>query len=82
MSDGEPETTMATPAVPPPVRVQPSPSPQPDGAATMNGGRFDFDDGGTYCGGWEVCTSIDDRDDHEFALATQQVPVTSSFVKV
>ncbi len=19
----------------------------------MNGGRFDFDDGGTYCGGWE-----------------------------
>lgn len=28
------------------------------GTATMtktqvNGGRFDFDDGGTYCGGWE-----------------------------
>ncbi|XP_043211421.1 junctophilin-1-like [Amphibalanus amphitrite] len=22
-------------------------------AATVNGGRFDFDDGGTYCGGWE-----------------------------
>ncbi|VDK77287.1 unnamed protein product, partial [Gongylonema pulchrum] len=21
--------------------------------AAMNGGRFDFDDGGTYCGGWE-----------------------------
>lgn len=19
----------------------------------VNGGRFDFDDGGTYCGGWE-----------------------------
>jgi junctophilin len=19
----------------------------------INGGRFDFDDGGTYCGGWE-----------------------------
>lgn len=19
----------------------------------LNGGRFDFDDGGTYCGGWE-----------------------------
>ena len=22
-------------------------------ATGMNGGRFDFDDGGTYCGGWE-----------------------------
>lgn len=21
--------------------------------AQVNGGRFDFDDGGTYCGGWE-----------------------------
>lgn len=21
--------------------------------ARINGGRFDFDDGGTYCGGWE-----------------------------
>jgi len=21
--------------------------------AHVNGGRFDFDDGGTYCGGWE-----------------------------
>lgn len=21
--------------------------------AQLNGGRFDFDDGGTYCGGWE-----------------------------
>ncbi|XP_014218063.1 junctophilin-1-like, partial [Copidosoma floridanum] len=26
----------------------------PGGArAQVNGGRFDFDDGGTYCGGWE-----------------------------
>lgn len=32
----------------------------------MNGGRFDFDDGGTYCGGWEegkahghgICTGM------------------------
>ena len=23
------------------------------GRAQVNGGRFDFDDGGTYCGGWE-----------------------------
>lgn len=23
------------------------------GAKPVNGGRFDFDDGGTYCGGWE-----------------------------
>jgi len=23
------------------------------GGAVVNGGRFDFDDGGTYCGGWE-----------------------------
>ena len=23
------------------------------GASAINGGRFDFDDGGTYCGGWE-----------------------------
>lgn len=23
------------------------------GSVEMNGGRFDFDDGGTYCGGWE-----------------------------
>ncbi|XP_052131359.1 junctophilin-3-like [Frankliniella occidentalis] len=23
------------------------------GASAVNGGRFDFDDGGTYCGGWE-----------------------------
>lgn len=23
------------------------------GRAHVNGGRFDFDDGGTYCGGWE-----------------------------
>lgn len=23
------------------------------GGAAVNGGRFDFDDGGTYCGGWE-----------------------------
>ena len=23
------------------------------GAMDLNGGRFDFDDGGTYCGGWE-----------------------------
>lgn len=22
-------------------------------AQGVNGGRFDFDDGGTYCGGWE-----------------------------
>lgn len=22
-------------------------------AAGMSGGRFDFDDGGTFCGGWE-----------------------------
>ena len=22
-------------------------------ATGINGGRFDFDDGGTYCGGWE-----------------------------
>ena len=22
-------------------------------ATGMNGGRFDFDDGGTFCGGWE-----------------------------
>ncbi|KAA0187363.1 hypothetical protein HAZT_HAZT005317 [Hyalella azteca] len=22
-------------------------------APAVNGGRFDFDDGGTYCGGWE-----------------------------
>ena len=22
-------------------------------AQGINGGRFDFDDGGTYCGGWE-----------------------------
>ena len=21
--------------------------------SAVNGGRFDFDDGGTYCGGWE-----------------------------
>lgn len=23
------------------------------GRTHVNGGRFDFDDGGTYCGGWE-----------------------------
>ena len=23
------------------------------GSKPVNGGRFDFDDGGTYCGGWE-----------------------------
>ena len=23
------------------------------GKLDLNGGRFDFDDGGTYCGGWE-----------------------------
>ena len=23
------------------------------GDMALNGGRFDFDDGGTYCGGWE-----------------------------
>ena len=23
------------------------------GSTGINGGRFDFDDGGTYCGGWE-----------------------------
>ncbi|CAG9814328.1 unnamed protein product [Phaedon cochleariae] len=23
------------------------------GRGHVNGGRFDFDDGGTYCGGWE-----------------------------
>ena len=23
------------------------------GTMDLNGGRFDFDDGGTYCGGWE-----------------------------
>jgi junctophilin len=23
------------------------------GSSVYNGGRFDFDDGGTYCGGWE-----------------------------
>ncbi|XP_037084685.1 junctophilin-1-like [Pollicipes pollicipes] len=26
---------------------------QPAAARPPNGGRFDFDDGGTYCGGWE-----------------------------
>jgi hypothetical protein len=38
----------------------------------MNGGRFDFDDGGTYCGGWEegkahgygVCTGPDQRGEY------------------
>jgi len=39
----------------------PNPSPASTGATgtatttktMVNGGRFDFDDGGTYCGGWE-----------------------------
>lgn len=38
----------------------------------MNGGRFDFDDGGTYCGGWEegkahghgVCTGPDQKGEY------------------
>uniref|UniRef100_A0A915PDI8 Junctophilin n=1 Tax=Meloidogyne floridensis TaxID=298350 RepID=A0A915PDI8_9BILA len=38
----------------------------------MNGGRFDFDDGGTYCGGWEegkahghgVCTGPDGQGEY------------------
>ncbi len=25
----------------------------PVGTMDLSGGRFDFDDGGTYCGGWE-----------------------------
>lgn len=25
--------------------------------AQINGGRFDFEDGGTYCGGWDEGTS-------------------------
>ncbi|KAL3102138.1 hypothetical protein niasHS_003547 [Heterodera schachtii] len=38
----------------------------------MNGGRFDFDDGGTYCGGWEegkahghaICTGPDGQGEY------------------
>uniref|UniRef100_A0A915E760 Uncharacterized protein n=1 Tax=Ditylenchus dipsaci TaxID=166011 RepID=A0A915E760_9BILA len=38
----------------------------------MNGGRFDFDDGGTFCGGWEegkahghgVCTGPDSQGEY------------------
>lgn len=43
------------------MQQQTSPSPASTGATgtattaktMVNGGRFDFDDGGTYCGGWE-----------------------------
>ena len=41
-------------------------TPKPAGHRPVQGGRFDFDDGGTYCGGWEdgkahghgVCTGL------------------------
>ena len=37
--------------------MQPSPQPTMSiatvGSRQVHGGRFDFDDGGTYCGGWE-----------------------------
>ena len=45
---------MQTPAAPtqatPATGVQQQTTPSGKG---INGGRFDFDDGGTYCGGWE-----------------------------
>ena len=43
-------TGIQTSGIPPSVQ---SASVAAYGAKPVNGGRFDFDDGGTYCGGWE-----------------------------
>ena len=36
-----------------PLPSQPQQATQQRGGAQISGGRFDFEDGGTYCGGWE-----------------------------
>ncbi|KAF4523665.1 hypothetical protein B566_EDAN006035 [Ephemera danica] len=43
-----PNAAPATPAMTTGTQQQSAP-----GNKGINGGRFDFDDGGTYCGGWE-----------------------------
>lgn len=37
----------------PPIDAPNSPGSTKVGRTQISGGRFDFEDGGTYCGGWE-----------------------------
>jgi hypothetical protein len=44
----------------------------------MQGGRFDFDDGGTYVGGWEVSPDVFGHDSP--SLISQSADLTARFI--
>lgn len=50
------------------------------GRAQINGGRFDFEDGGTYCGGWDEGMNKQSVDIKQEQIAHSYLLILGSFV--
>lgn len=48
--------------------------------AQINGGRFDFEDGGTYCGGWDEGNWLKLIEKSAYKLIWTQLTVVNEFV--